>query len=233
MKLIYAANARIPSEKAHPYQIMQMCEAFANAGYDVTLLYANRHNPPDLQTGDIWAHYGIEPVFKAERLPCLDLFPLAARLPGRLRGVVERVVALLQLLTFNITLMLRLMREQDAILYSRDHLTLLWIAILWRKRARHAFYEAHVYPSSRVGIGIRKQLAKKLGGFIVITEHLRRRYALLSDALPLLVAHDGIRRARFEIEGDQTYWRNLLGWPEVGFIVGYMGRFYGGMEGMD
>ena len=58
MKLIYTANARIPSEKAHPYQIVQMCEAFAGQGAEVTLLYANRRNPPELRTDDIWGHYG-------------------------------------------------------------------------------------------------------------------------------------------------------------------------------
>lgn len=30
MKIIYIANARIPTEKAHGIQIMKMCEAFAS-----------------------------------------------------------------------------------------------------------------------------------------------------------------------------------------------------------
>jgi hypothetical protein len=54
MRLIYIANARIPSEKAHPYQIVQMCEAFAANSAEVSLLYPKRSNPPELQTTDIW-----------------------------------------------------------------------------------------------------------------------------------------------------------------------------------
>ena len=37
-KLVYIANARIPSEKAHPYQILKMCEAFVKNGMDVELV---------------------------------------------------------------------------------------------------------------------------------------------------------------------------------------------------
>ena len=37
MKLIYLANARIPTEKAHGRQIMKMCEAFVDAGLEVEL----------------------------------------------------------------------------------------------------------------------------------------------------------------------------------------------------
>jgi hypothetical protein len=36
--MLYIANARIPSEKAHPYQILKMCEAFENDGMDVELV---------------------------------------------------------------------------------------------------------------------------------------------------------------------------------------------------
>ena len=68
MKLIYTATARIPSEKAHPYQIVQMCEAFARAGVAVTLIYTRRRNRPPLDTGDIWGVYGVGRTFEARAL---------------------------------------------------------------------------------------------------------------------------------------------------------------------
>ena len=37
-KVIYIANARLPTEKAHGYQIMKVYEAFAKNGRDVELL---------------------------------------------------------------------------------------------------------------------------------------------------------------------------------------------------
>ncbi len=37
MKILYIANIRLPTEKAHGIQIMKMCEAFAHAGAEVEL----------------------------------------------------------------------------------------------------------------------------------------------------------------------------------------------------
>jgi glycosyltransferase involved in cell wall biosynthesis len=203
-----------------------MCEAFSAHGPEVTLLYANRRNP--LHTDDIWGYYGIPHIFHAERLPCIDLYPIAERLPDRLVLAWTRFAALLATLTYTITLIFRVAREGDAVIYySRDPLSLAWITALWPRRARRLFFEAHTYPATRVGLRLRRYLAPRIGGFIVITGHLQERYEVLG--IPpdrLIIAHDGIRGARFAIEGDRTYWRNQFGWPEKAFIAGYMGRFH-------
>jgi glycosyltransferase involved in cell wall biosynthesis len=226
MKLIYTANARIPSEKAHPYQIAQMCEAFAEAGAAVTLLYANRRNPPELDTDDIWGYYGVAHNFEAERLACLDVYPLAERLPGRLGRVWTSLAAQVATITFNLTLAWRLMREREAVVYSRDPISLALMAALWPRRAGRLFFEAHTYPATGIGLRIRRFLAGRIGGLVAVTGHLKERYARLGvPADSLLVAHDGIRQARFEVEGDRAAWRAQFGWPADAFIVGYMGRF--------
>ena len=49
MKLLYLANIRLPTEKAHGLQIMQNCEAFADVGAEVTLWCARRVNTPELR----------------------------------------------------------------------------------------------------------------------------------------------------------------------------------------
>ena len=81
MKLVYIANARIPGEKAHPYQIVQMCEAFGAVGADLTLLYPARVNRGEMDTTDIWPYYGVERTFEAIRLPVIELYPAVERLP--------------------------------------------------------------------------------------------------------------------------------------------------------
>ncbi len=43
-KLIYIANARIPTEKAHGLQTMTMCEAFALKGFNLQLILPRRFN---------------------------------------------------------------------------------------------------------------------------------------------------------------------------------------------
>ncbi len=51
MKMYYVANARMPNEKAHGIQIAKMCEAFIEAGVDLTLVVPKRWSPPsDMQT---------------------------------------------------------------------------------------------------------------------------------------------------------------------------------------
>jgi glycosyltransferase involved in cell wall biosynthesis len=227
MRLIYTANARIPSEKAHPYQILQMCEAFADSGAQVTLLYANRRNPPPLRTDDPWAFYGLQRNITAERIPCLDVFPFGERLPARWRAMWWRLAAAVETFTYILALILRLRSETHAVIYSRDALSVAVPAWLWPRRARRLFFEAHTYPATGGGLRLRRWMAGRIGGVVVITEHLRQRYAGLG--IPperMLVAHDGIRVARFDIEGDRDYWRGRFGWPVETFIVGYMGRFH-------
>jgi glycosyltransferase involved in cell wall biosynthesis len=236
MRLIYTTTARIPSEKAHPYQIVQMCEAFAQLGVEVTLLYRRHRNPAGLHTEDIWGYYGVERLFGAEQLAGLNIYPLAEKIPRTLTGLYTHLSAALLIPTFNLSLLVRLAGEGDAIIYSRDPLSLYLIAKRWPHRARQLFFEAHTFPSTVAGLSLRKILARQIGGTIVITEHLRERYASIGVPLErLLTAHDGFRPARFAIEGDQAYWRSRLGWPADDFIVGYAGRFesVGGDKGLD
>ena len=48
-KLLYISLMRLPTEKAHGLQIMQNCEAFADAGCDVTLWVARRWNTREMR----------------------------------------------------------------------------------------------------------------------------------------------------------------------------------------
>ena len=70
MRLIYIANIRLPTEKAHGIQIMKMCEAFAEKGIDVELLVPARRN--DL-IDDPFEFYGVKRIFRIKKLPCLDI----------------------------------------------------------------------------------------------------------------------------------------------------------------
>src|SRR5262245_47178089 len=101
-----------------------MCEAFAANSAEVTLLYASRRNPSILRTDDIWAHYGVTRNFAAERLPCLDVYPIAEHLSGHIARAWTSFAALLATWTFTITLLARVAREGDGFIYSRDPMIL-------------------------------------------------------------------------------------------------------------
>ncbi len=232
--LVYIANIRIPSEKAHPYQIVQMCAAFAEAGATVTLWYANRTNPHP-NADDFWSHYDIAPIFIADGLPCLDLFPVAKHFNSRVKRLAHRVAAILQLLTFNLSVLVHLgKRQPETTIYSRDPITLWLITLVRPQRARQCFFEAHTYPETNIGLKIRQQLAKTIGGVVVITEALRQRYRELGflDA-HMLTEHDGVNLARFTESPSQQAARQSIAWPTDAFIVGYLGRLVGGLQDMD
>jgi hypothetical protein len=68
MKVACIENVRIPSERAHAYQIVQTCAWLARFGYDVTLV-----NPDRAGGKDVLAEYGLSPgLFRHERLRSWD-----------------------------------------------------------------------------------------------------------------------------------------------------------------
>lgn len=219
MNLIYIANIRLPTEKAHGLQIMQNCEAFAEAGATVRLWAAGRVNTPELRAVDPFAHYGVERRFRIERLPTLDLLPLV---PGRSDGIARLVFAL-QLVSFALAVVLRTLFLRADVLYSRDPLLLL--ALSWIKPRRALAYEAHSLSPGRISRAIQRRVVRRVGAVFTTTARLREDLiALGADASSVYVAHDGIRARRFSNLPSRDDARQTLGWQDDAFIVGYVGR---------
>ena len=221
--LIYVANNRLPTEKAHGLQIVQMCEAFAQAGYTVTLVAPRRINTPEMRAArSLWAHYNVERVFAFYRLPALDLFPIFPR---------WRVAFVMQTITFALALALWLVRRRADVLYTRDLFLAAWLALI---RPRTALvYEAHALHRSRLG--------RALERFVVRRAHVVALTAHLADALRaqganrVLVEHDGFRAARFADLPSRAGARAALEIAPDAFVVGYVGRLHtmGMPKGLD
>ncbi len=221
--LIYVANNRLPTEKAHGLQIAQMCEALAQAGYAVTLVAPRRINIAEMRAaGSLWAHYGVEPIFAFRRLPILDLFPIFPR---------WRIAFVTQTITFALALVLWLIRRRADVLYTRDLFLAAWLALI---RPRTALvYEAHVLHRSRLGRAIERFVVRR-ARVVALTAHL-------ADALRaqgadrVQVEHDGFRAARFADIPSQAEARAALGIPPDAFVVGYVGRLHtmGMPKGLD
>lgn len=80
MRLLYLAHIRLPSEKAHTFQIMRMCAAFASAGAEVTLVVPDRATPI---TQDPFDFYGLPCNFEIVKVKSRDALRLRW-LPGPL-----------------------------------------------------------------------------------------------------------------------------------------------------
>ncbi|MDT7949612.1 MAG: hypothetical protein RQ897_14845, partial [Thermoflexus sp.] len=84
-RLVYLANARLPTEKAHGYQISKMCEAFALNGAEVMLLHPYRHQSDQRLVGrTVFDYYGIKPIFRVQTLKNLDIVMLNRFIPDRI-----------------------------------------------------------------------------------------------------------------------------------------------------
>ena len=226
MQLTYVAHVSLSFERAHTHQIMQMCEAFAEAGAAVTLIVPAHHDPQSARAGTTWDTYDVKPIFKIESLGCLDASAVGSRLPGAAGEAWRALAWRLRLVTFTLALLRRLRHDDSAVIYSRDSFPLWAMAGIWPRRASRMFFEAHSIPSSRIGRTLRRQLAARVGGMVMTTAQMEHRYA--SHGLSprrRLVAHDGVRLARFAIQGDRADWRSRIGLPANAFLVGYAGRF--------
>ncbi|HEX2621708.1 MAG TPA: glycosyltransferase family 4 protein [Phototrophicaceae bacterium] len=223
LRLLYLSNARLPSVMAHGLQIVQNCEAFAENGADVTLWHP-RHIVPEAErhlNPDLWEYYGVERNFHVRRLLCLDLVWLIKR-----DTVLRRVLFYLQFGTYSLIVMIAVLFTHRDIYYSRDPLTLLLVGLV--KPHQKLIYEAHRLNQPGMGIWLQRQVLRRCALTVAITPPLRDKLEQLQANSPVksqvIVAHDGIRRARFERLPVLADARHTIGWLSEAFIVGYVGR---------
>lgn len=132
MRLVYIANARMPTEWAHGVQIARMCDAFAEQGVDLVLVVPAIDSDLDAQVADF---YGVADRFELRRLP--DLRPLHGKPLG---STVQRVC-------FATSCAVYVLWTRPDLVYSRDELAAALAALVGP-----AIYELHKFPSRRLGL---------------------------------------------------------------------------------
>ena len=224
-RLLYIANARMPNEKAHGYQIAQMCEAFALAGEDVTLVVPRRVNEPDLRgIDDIWTYYGIRQNFRLVRLPCLDL----------IWRLDNQFAFMLQSVSFISVLLIWMLFHRFDRIFSRDHLVMAVLSPVTSRRK--LIYEVHGKFRSRRGLRFQVWLLRRVGKVVSLTGSMAHQLSEMG-AENVLIAHDGVRPERFENENNPNLSQTDLGlrFPEDAFVACYAGRLHsmGMSKGLD
>lgn len=206
---IYIANSRIPTEKAHGFQIIKMCEAFSNLGIKVDLLLPRRFN----QIKDSpFEYYGIREIFNIQKVPVIDLIPFA-KILGPIANLVES-------LTFAIFTINKLQKNNDYIIYSRDQF-ILWFLSFFNKKF---VYEVHSFPRKSK---FYRRIWWKAYKIIAITQGIKN--LIVKEGIPenkILVAPDAVDLKIFEsINADKDELRAELNLPKDSFLVGYVGKF--------
>jgi len=208
VKIIYITNNRMPSEKAHSFQVIKMCESFFNAGIKIELWVPKRFNAIK---EDPFIYYNIRPVFKIIKIPVIDPIPLEI--------IFGHVANLIESLTFALSGYWRLRKNKECSVYSRDQF-ILWFLSFSKNRF---IYEIHSFPGKPF---FYDRIWKKADKIIAITAALKQKIVERGiDGGKILVAPDAVDLAAFDaVKTDKEELKMELGLPKE-FLVGYVGRF--------
>lgn len=210
MKIIYLTNARIPTEKAHGYQICKMCEEFSNLGVEVELWLPSRKNHIK---ADPFSFYGIKNNFKINIINSFGFYQYNKYLRG-FGFWLNGFWFLLHLLFIKI--------DKKSIIYTRDP----EIGWLFSLRGYKTIYEAHTWPENRVKLY--KFLFKNINKIVTVTNGLKKIF--IEAGYPetgILAAPDGVSLDEFNIDLDKVSAREKLNLPPDKKIIIYAGHLYG------
>lgn len=200
--MIYIANARMPTEKAHGIQIAHMCEAFAAAGTTVELVLPRRRNPI---TQDIYTYYGVQKVFTVTYLPSIDLIFL-----GKFGTFIST-------LTFLISARIYLLFKKREVLYSREPLAALFFS--------KVTLELHALPARTTWFN--ELIWKGAQAIVVKTVYIKNeliKHAV--DQNSILICSNGVNIKEFSVSVSKIEARKKCGLPEDKKIALYSGSFF-------
>lgn len=211
MKICYLGYLRIPTEKAHGFQIMKMCEAFASLGHEVELIIPKRKN---LLVEDPFAYYGIPTnTFSVHEISVgtFDLYHTA----GWLIKIKNAY--------YSFRYLLRLTRQEipvGTLVYTRNATIAGWIG--FRFPELPLIYEAHGVPKHFL---LHRFLLQKVKFVVAITQGIVDDYRARGYSGRMIVEPDAVDPEMFTGSIDQRTIRRELGLPlEISLAV-YTGSF--------
>lgn len=207
--LLYIANVRLPTEKAHGLQIMKTCEALANKDVKVNLVIPKRINHLE---DDSFDFYNVARNFTIEKLNCVDFikFPF-----------FKKLTFWLESFSFYLSVKKYIAENKFDVYYTRDLLPAFFLS----KKINNVFYEVHSLPSEPD----KKYLEtwQRVKGLIVISEGIKKD--LLGFGVPkekIIVVRDAVDLEKFKISETQLESRDKLHLDDHEKIVLYAGHLY-------
>lgn len=203
-KLVYIANIRLPTEKAHGIQIIEMCSAFADKGIEVDLVVPRRFTPIH---EDAFVYHNVKRNFCIKKLPCID----ASRFyrPG----------FIIQGLTFNISVFFYALFNRKALFYTRHEITASWLSLL----GLSVIWEGHqgernLFVNLLIKMGVR---------MVMISQGLKDLYVSLgAEPDNILVSPDAVDLEKFAIKLSKKKARDASGFGSEKIVL-YTGHLYG------
>lgn len=216
MKIIYVENVRIPSERAHAYQIVQACAGLAHLHHEVTLV-----NPDRAGKADVYSSYGIpDGLFRHVRLRSWD--PLSTW------PVAKALAYALQRWAFVRALRTWARTQTADVWYTRDP---AMVDALQKVIPGPWVLELHDAPTADAGRW--KRIRSLIRHYIVISKGLKdclEREGISNENIT--VAQDGFDPEQFRAMPSRSDARRKWDIPEQAFLAVYAGGFYP-WKGMD
>jgi len=203
MELLYIANIRLPTEKAHGIQIMKTCEALADAGVNVELVVPRRKNHI---RENPFEYYGVDQSFKVTYLWCLDLVKW-----GRFGYWIE-------MLTFAERTVWHVLFKKGTF-YTRDEFLAFYLKLIGKK----VTWEVHMGQKNFFAL----LLVWLKVPMVVISDGLKDLYISLGvNPKNIQVIPDGVDLNLFNKKITRREARDRLGLSESAKIVVYTGSLY-------
>lgn len=208
MRLIYVANVRIPSERAHGIQIMNTCSGLVSTGVEVELwIPENKGNNKE----DPFEFYGLPKNFSILYLSGYSFFN--AKFFGK-------VLFLIRSLLFSASIVQRMFSRADyknAIFYGREDIMLYILSFF----TKNIFWESHMGGRGFFA----KELMKKSRGIVCISMGILSFYKNMGiDERKLLLSPDAVNMSIFsEAKTMMKDHGNIKGVPKDAFVVMYSG----------
>ncbi len=207
--VLYIANIRLPTEKAHGWQIVKTVESLQMEGQRVDLLIAKRHN---YLSEDVFTFYELPNPFTIIRVWCLDFLATSR---------FKKAAFWLETFTFNLSVLWFVLRNKYAAYYTRDA-SVAWILSLFSKRV---FYEAHTIPQT--GLFWHKQVWKRSSGVVVISQGIKTVLVEQGTrAEKIVIAREGVDVENFNPPLSRAQCRTVLGVPLDQTVIIYTGHLY-------
>lgn len=211
MNLLYISNSRLPTEKAHGYQIINTCEALSAQGVNVTLLAPKRVN--DIKK-NIFDYYNIKENFAIKKVFCLDFLKLP---------FLKKFSFLIESFTFALSVKKYVKSNAQSfdVIYTRDFI----IAKFLKNSGKSVYYEMHTMPD--IVTNSHKMIWQSCNGIVVISEGLRdelKKQGIADNNV--LIARDAVDIKKFDIDISKHEARQKLNLSQDKKIIVYTGHLY-------
>lgn len=211
MKILYIANVRLPTEKAHGIQIMKACEALVRGGHELTLVVPARTSPI---TDDPFKYYGIKAAFPLVRLFTVDTVRL-----GTLGYVFQSVL-------FGLFATVYAWGHKSEVIYGRDEIVMYVVGFFTRRKM---IWESHDGAWNFWA----RFVVRRAAGIVGVTQgsvDFYREHGVPMEKL--FAVSNGIDLEDFSHPEAKEVARTRLGLPQDKKIVLYIGKL-DGWKGVD